>query len=123
MTEGIPYLVLIVQSNVADAVTVTDRITAFVDKIVDDVLTPLTEEQFDSFVVGLVRSVLIRCPRLAATPKLSGQQAKSESPCWPHVCPLVDRRIPGRQEAGEGQAVGSRGISPLGGDLVGYFPV
>jgi hypothetical protein len=62
VTEGIPYLVLIVQSNVADAVTVTDRITAFVDKIVDDVLTPLTEEQFDSFVVGLVRSVLFRCP-------------------------------------------------------------
>lgn len=122
MTEGIPYLVLIVQSNVADAVTVTDRITAFVDKIVDDVLTPLTEEQFDSFVVGLVSSVLFRCPRLAAS-KISGQQAKSELLCWPRVCPLVDRRIPGRQEAGEGQEAGSRGISPLGGNLVGYFPV
>jgi secreted Zn-dependent insulinase-like peptidase len=55
VTEGIPYLVLIVQSNVADAVTVTERIMAFVDKMAGDIINPMSDEEFDSFVVGLVK--------------------------------------------------------------------
>lgn len=55
VVESIPSLVLIVQSNVADPVTVTNRILEFVDAIGPELLEPLPQKELDEFVTGLVR--------------------------------------------------------------------
>ncbi|GAB5034980.1 zinc peroxisomal-like [Nannochloropsis oceanica] len=63
VTEGIPSLLFIVQSNVADPETLADRMLLFIESC-GKILEGLRQGEFESFVAGLVGKKLEREKRL-----------------------------------------------------------